>query len=144
METNGHVFWRLKDIPPNSSKYIVIGIKNRPKLHSRKGVFIGSLNEHGEFDLTIQYSRIEDSGIDWPFQLPIMLLRFIKDIYLYQGKGITDSDIDLGIVHKTNNQNERISHMKEQDLLSENGFEFEQQRYKVVTNPLPTYNQKIR
>ena len=73
-----------------------------------------------------------------------MLLRFIKDIYLYQGKGITDSDIDLGIVHKTNNQNERISHMKEQDLLSENGFEFEQQRYKVVTNPLPTYNQKIR
>ena len=73
-----------------------------------------------------------------------MLLRFIKDIYLYQGKGITDSDIDLGIVHKTNNQNERISHMKEQDLLSENGFEFEQQRYKVVTNPLPTYNQIIR
>ena len=73
-----------------------------------------------------------------------MLLRFLKDIYLYQGKGITDSDIDLGIVHKTNNQNERISHMKEQDLLSENGFEFEQQRYKVVTNPLPTYNQKIR
>ena len=73
-----------------------------------------------------------------------MLLRFLKDIYLYQGKGITDSDIDLGIVHKTNNQNERISHMKEQDLLSENGFEFEQQRYKVVTNPLPTYNQIIR
>ena len=72
-----------------------------------------------------------------------MLLRFIKDIYLYQGKGITDSDIDLGILHKTN-QNERISHIKEQGLLSENGFEFEQQRYKVVTNPLPTYNQKIR
>ena len=67
-----------------------------------------------------------------------MLLRFLKDIYLYQGKGITDSDIDLGILHKTN-QNERISHIKEQDLLSENGFEFEQQRYKVVTNPLPTY-----
>ena len=72
-----------------------------------------------------------------------MLLRFLKDIYLYQGKGITDSDIDLGILHKTN-QNERISHIKEQGLLSENGFEFEQQRYKVVTNPLPTYNQIIR
>lgn len=51
--------------------------------------------------------------------------------------------LDLGILHKTN-QNERISHIKEQGLLSENGFEFEQQRYKVVTNPLPTYNQIIR